>query len=569
MLRLSHLSLIVSLGCLSLSSAQEKKPDPAEEARIAQSQADAAVLRSVALPLDSAGLVEFFQKRTLREGDKVRIQKLVRQLGDEDFEAREAASRELIALGPLAKPMLRDALKDRDIEIVRRVETCLALADKTGTTDVLGAAVRQLARKPAANATATLLDFAPFVDDESVVDEIALAVAMTAVHGDKADDVLVKALDDRTAVRRAVAVEAAGRASGGNDELRKLVRKLLTDDDVQIRRRAATGLLAAKDREAVPVFINLLADLPPKQTWRIEEALIDLAGDKAPRVSGSDDAARKQQRDEWLRWWKENGDKVDLAKLGAARPYLGLTLISQRDLKGGLIGRVYEIDATGKVRWQIDNLRYPIDAQMLPNGNVLVGEYSTRQVTERTTDNKIVWTKAVNGIFVSCKRLPNGNTFIAMRNHIIEVDKEGKEVRTLTRNTNDIAGAQRLSNGGTAVLTSTGMFVLYDAADKEVRTFNTGGPAYLMGTTFEMLPGGRVLIPLYAQNKVVEFDVEGRKVWECNAQQPNTVQRLPNGHTLISSRLNANNPIVEVDRTGQVVWNHTATDATMVKATRR
>src|SRR5262249_27111692 len=155
-------------------------------------------------------------------------------------------------------------------------------------------------------------------------------------------DVLVKALEDRSTTKRAVAVEAIGRGAGANAELRNLVRRMLTDADVQIRRRAATGLLAAKDREAMPVFINLLADLPAKQTWRVEEALTELAGHKAPRASGgNDDAARKKLRDEWQKWWKDNGDKVDLAKLGAPRQYLGYTLLTHMDIRGNLIGKVY------------------------------------------------------------------------------------------------------------------------------------------------------------------------------------------------------------------------------------
>src|SRR5258708_4239547 len=96
------LSLFLLLSVTALS-AQQPKTDPAEEARLAQISADADLLRGVNLPVDGAGLVEFFQKRTLRDGDKVRIQKLIRQLGDEEFDRRETASRELINLGPLAK----------------------------------------------------------------------------------------------------------------------------------------------------------------------------------------------------------------------------------------------------------------------------------------------------------------------------------------------------------------------------------------------------------------------------------------------------------------------------------
>jgi len=165
-----------------------------------------------------------------------------------------------------------------------------------------------------------------------------------------------------------------------------------------VRRRAAFGLLAAKDREAVPVLISLLAELPARQIWRIEEALFDLAGDKPP-VFNSPRTDEVKYRDTWAGWWKDNETKIDLAKLGTPRPYLGYTLLSQLDFgKVGRVGKVYELDAAGKLRWELDNINFPMDAQVLPNGNVLVTEQSGRLLTERTLKNEIVWQRAVNGI---------------------------------------------------------------------------------------------------------------------------------------------------------------------------
>lgn len=52
-----------------------------------------------------------------------RISVLIRELGDEDWGKREAATRELRELGPLARPSLQDALKlATDPEVTRRIE---------------------------------------------------------------------------------------------------------------------------------------------------------------------------------------------------------------------------------------------------------------------------------------------------------------------------------------------------------------------------------------------------------------------------------------------------------------
>src|SRR5206468_24164 len=130
-----------------------------------------------------------------------------------------------------------------------------ALADKTSTSEALSAAVRQLGRQSAEGAAVALLDFLPFIEDENVLDEIGPAVARTGVKDSTPIPALAAALSDKNAVRRAVAAEALGRAAGKNEELRNSARALLKDADIQVRRRAALGLLMSKDHESVPVLI--------------------------------------------------------------------------------------------------------------------------------------------------------------------------------------------------------------------------------------------------------------------------------------------------------------------------
>jgi HEAT repeat protein len=559
MLRLSRLLLASSFLVLLVRAA------PAADDAAA---ADEQLLRSLNLPQDGAGLVDFFTKRTLRDGDRPKVQAMIRKLGDDDFDVREKAMADLVALGAVAKPMLRDALKEKDVEVVRRVESCLALADKTSTPEALAAAVRQLGRKPVAGAAAALLDFVPSVEDEFVLDEFGPALARVGVKDAKPEPELIAALTDKIAPRRAVAAEAVGRAAGNNEELRRTARALLKDPDVNVRRRAAFGLLASKDREAVPVLIALLAELPAKQTWRIEEVLFEMAGDKAPTFHGqrNDDDGRKRYRDTWAAWWKDNEAKIDVAKLGAPKPYLGYTLISHSDLsKGARVGKVYELDAAGKERWVIENINYPMDAQVLPNGNVLIVEQSGQLITERTLKDETVWSRRVPTVTVMARRLPNGNTFIASRNQLLEIDRDGNNVWTINRPNSDVVSAARMPAGGVVILTNAGNIVTLDPAGKELKSFSIGAVYY--GSQIDALPGGRVLVPIYSQNKVIEFDADGRKVWEITATRPTSVQRLPNGNTLISSRLNPT--VIEVNRAGETVWTHTVANGRQVKASRR
>jgi PQQ-like domain len=213
-------------------------------------------------------------------------------------------------------------------------------------------------------------------------------------------------------------------------------------------------------------------------------------------------------------------------------------------------GRVQEIGGDGKVRWQLDGMQYPYDARVLPGDRVLIAELNGRRVTERNLKNEVLWEKQAN-MPVSCQRLPNGNTFIVCRNQLLEVTRDGKEVFNQTRPSYDIVAAHRFRDGSMILLTSTGQCSRLDAAGKEIRSFRTG-PAALGG--MEILPSGRVLIAHLNLNKVVEYDQEGRSVWEANVAMPTSVSRLPNGRTLVSSQ--GQQAILELDRAGKVVWEY-------------
>jgi hypothetical protein len=107
--------------------------------------------------------------------------------------------------------------------------------------------------------------------------------------------------------------------------------------------------------------------------------------------------------------------------------------------------------------------------------------------------------------------------------------------------------------------------VRLDASGKELKSFPVG-PSSLGG--LEVLPNGRILIALYSNNMVVEYDQEGRRIWEAKVTQPSSATRLPNGNTLVACSL-GNQQVVELDRSGNVVWQHQAPNQRPWKARRR
>src|SRR5206468_7913087 len=98
----------------------------------------------------------------------------------------------------------------------------------------------------------------------------------------KAEPVLVKTLEEDEPMRRAAAALVVGKSADAGQQAS--VRRLLRDAEVLVRLRAAQGLVAGKDKDAVPTLIALLADAPQAQAWQVEELLSRLAGEQAPAV---------------------------------------------------------------------------------------------------------------------------------------------------------------------------------------------------------------------------------------------------------------------------------------------
>jgi hypothetical protein len=513
-------------------------------------QADEKLLRDASLSSEGPALLDFFRKRTLADVQREKILALIKQMGDDSFKVREQAFADLLALGPTAAPLLRQAQQsETDIEIVRRAERCLALIEKNYSAAITAAAVRLLAQRKPEGAAAVLLAYLPFAEEQAVVDEIKTTLTVTGFPDGQPDKALLAALKDKLPLRRAVAAEVLLR--GGKDGQRAAVRELLNDPDPSVRVRVAVALVEKKDKDAVPVLITLLAEAPRDQCWQAEDLLYRLAGDQAPAVSlGTTDAARRQARDAWAAWWKKHGETLDLAKLDQAPRTLGHTLLVE--LTNGTNGRVREVGRDGKTRWSIDNLQYPIDAQAVGADRVLVVEYTPRRVSERDLKGEIKWQKTFAGTAypLNCQRLPNGNTVIVVRNQLLELDREGKEVLTYNRPNNDLMAGAKARDGQYVLVTRTGQCIRVDGAGKEVKNFPIGPVTYI-GSHIDVLPNGNVLVPLTTSNKVVEYTGDGKQVWEVTVNQPTAAARLPNGNTLIGCQ-NAQQ-ILEVDRNGKEV----------------
>jgi hypothetical protein len=409
-----------------------------------------------------------------------------------------------------------------------------------------------------------LLAYAPQASEESVVEAVHAALASVARDDGKPDPAIVAALSDPAGARRLAAAVALVKAAAKDQY--PPIRKLLHDPEPKVRLGVALALARSQDRAAVPILIDLVAELPADQVWRVEEILFTLAGDEVPNIlAGQEKKDREKKREAWLAWWRTKGDKVDLALLNRAPLYLGFTLVVLQD-NTALKGRVLELDREGKTRWQIEDLRRPVDAQLLPGDRVLIAETQTRSVTERNLKGEILWQHMAAGILVGAQRMPNGNTFIVCRNQVYEVNRGGQSVFTCQRPSSSIMGARKLANGEIVMLTSPGTWVRLDGSGKEIATCPVARTVVTYGGGFSPLPGGGILVPSYIENQVIEYGPRGDQVWKATVSRPTSVVPLPGGHVLVSSLTERR--LIELDRTGKEVWQQIM-DGRPLKAYRR
>ncbi len=496
---------------------------------------------------DDNRLLEEVRKRTVTEALRQKCENLIRQLGDSDFAVREKAQAEVKAMGSLIVPLLRHATKNPDLEIRNRARDCLSAMEQDKNLPLPPITPRLIALRKPAGAAETLLAFVPYADDETALPEVQLALNTVAFKNGKPDPAVVRALNDPQGARRAAAAEAL--CLGGDRTHLPEIRKMLADSEPAVRLKVALALSGTGQRDAVPTLINLLGELPIADAEPAEEYLQRLAGDHAPTniPSGDDNASRKKRQQVWAAWWKTNGEHVRLVEryppTGTER-YLGHVLLVLANT-----GEVLELDRDRKERWKLNGLNNPRDVEVLGNDRILVAEWGTQRVTERNRKGDIIWQKQTQGSFpLAVQRLRNGHTFIACNNKLMEVDRAGNEVFSISR-PHDVIMARKMRDGQIILVSTMRQCIRMDTSGKQLKSFPL---QWAWQTGVDILDNGHVIIPATWMNKVTEYDAEGKTILDLNANQPYAATRLRNGNLLMSPQ-QWPSELIETDSSGKQV----------------
>jgi len=243
--------------------------------------------------------------------------------------------------------------------------------------------------------------------------------------------------------------------------------------------------------------------------------------------------------------------------------------------------KVCVVSAEGAIQWEYA-AKNPQDCWLLPNGHYLFAYVAGAK--EVTTDKQVVWEyKAPPKSEVhACQPLPDGNVLVVEggTSRLVEIDRQGQVAKEIKLETtpsiamhNQFRGSRKLPNGHYLVcFKGEGKVVELDGDGKVLRGITVPGDPH------EVVPlaDGHLLIDCGDGHRALEFDAEGKIVWELDENDlPGNplrlvagCQRLPNGNTVFCNYLGHGHlgqqpQVVEITPDKKVVWQ--VDDATHFK----
>ena len=229
-----------------------------------------------------------------KTADDAAVQRLIRQLGSEDFEEREKAIKDLVEIGAPALEALRRAAVSEDAEVARRAKGCLPEIERD--VKVLAFAVRLTAKsaKERNGAALALYDFgqgahkalpaliAALDDPDPVVrNTVVLALAALGPASEPVVPKLIRMLQDKSqgdSVRWSIAVSLGGRGPSGREAIPVLLH-ILETEGAQMQNGAANALgdLGKFDKRVIPALIKASEHESGKVNGAAAGALLNLA----------------------------------------------------------------------------------------------------------------------------------------------------------------------------------------------------------------------------------------------------------------------------------------------------
>jgi len=505
---------------------------------------DEKTVADAGLKSDGNSLIQFLARRSEDKADPIQIKALITKLGDDNFDIREQTSATLNAIGISALPDLKVASKSSDVEISRRAKDCIQKIEEGSRKFVVTASIRLLGTKKPEGALLALINYSQFSELDQTTEDLIYAITATGSENGTPSKIILEAIRGDKPLAKTICAEAL--ANINPDLFKKEALHLLNSDEPRVRYKIALAFAKLGDKRSIDPLVSSISSVSQWESSLLDHLLRKLLPSNIPPVGLSQPELQKE-------WAKRTADtsKIPEALLAFSAKNFGKTLIVLLDA-----GRMIMLDSHNNILWKIDNLQFPLDAQILPDEKVLVAEHQGNKVTERNKKGEIIWEKKIDGP-LAVQKLEDGSIFIASKSNVVFVDPKGKEISEFTPPNNEpIMKANIASNGDICLVLSTlqgnAKFVRFDKNKKQVTSYDID--VRTSGGKVDILPNGNSLITEVYGNRVIEFNNEGKEVWHFECEQPVAAVRLPNGNTLVTSMTQMK--ALEIDPKGKEIWSY-------------
>ena len=455
------------------------------------------------------------------------LQKLIVQLGNESYAAREAATRELLRQPTGLNDLLAAAISGENAEIRWRARLVSEQTSRESQS-LLQAALMTVQKRQITGIAPQLLAVAPYCTVEPLRSALQRALVATLLPSDA--QLLATSLRAPDAELRALAAHALPALSPTAAE--EQLPALLKDDSPAVQLVAARGLANRGRREALPVLVELLGADDLSLRVAAFRTLKAATGQAHAFVVYDPPGSRAVQQQAWRDWLAGDGKTAALKfPLRESSIELGRLLVCDQQLN-----QLVEYDAQGKEIWKRGTPPQPWGCQGLENGHRLVCCYTEKIVIEFNDKGDEIWRAGgLPGGPTSVQRLDNGHTLLACTesSDVVELDRSGKIIWQAKIEGRPV-DARRLDDGRTLVaLQNAQKVVEVDTAGKIVWDLNGVGNAF----SAQRLDNGNTLVCTVGHAQVREYDRDGKLVWaQGKFQTPYTAQRLTNGNTMVVDR---------------------------------
>ena len=445
-----------------------------------------------------------------------------------------------------SNPALQAFLLNRaafDINIAKLIETdSNAIKLQLQSNQVTPALIRLITLVRPANAIEIILAYIPSCHDDNIQELLGECLGLYLNDQNTIPPALIAASTSSIEEIRTFAGKVL--AQSPNEIAQKT---LLSDSSVRVRFEVARESIKNQNKSAIPILIELLTKVPAEKVELIDQTLRAIAKDKSPESKNDSkvDAAA------WNTWWQKEGTQLVLTPGAKTQEALKNFLVVESFNQEKKSGRVFLITPSGKTLWEIANLSNPTDALLLPNNKILITEQGANRITERDTKGNISWEKSATNPFLS-QRLSNGNIFIASRNKIVEVGRNGAEIFSFSYPNETILAACKTRTNEYALLSYNGVFLKLDSKGNEVSKSRIPFPTNFGINGGAITQNDRVLVSIPTLNKIMEFNFNGQSTWESTITMPGIPTKLPNGNVVAPS-LNGSK-IVEIQMDGKIIY---------------